>query len=225
MTAHTELLIRELTENAGPVRRLRSPFIRALMWLIASAAYIAMFVVIMPARDDLSVAFQDHLFLIEMAAAFATGLAAAVAAFATIVPGRRRSWAALPVGPLIVWLASLGPGCVHQLNQYGIQGLPLSHNPWCVPFIVLFGTVPAALVTVMLRRGAPLSPGLTATLGGLAAAGLANVGVRIVHPEDVSIMLLFWHVGSVIVLSAVAGAAGRRLFTWRALIEKSQVRA
>ena len=77
----------------------------------------------------------------------------------------------------------------------------------------------------MLRRGAPLTPRLTAALGGLAAAGLANVGVRIVHPEDVSVMLLFWHVGSVIVLSTVAGAAGRYLFNWRMLITKSKIRA
>src|SRR5262249_9350515 len=134
------------------------------------------------------------------------------------------SWVALPVGSLVIWLASLGPGCVEQLNQFGIQGLPLRHNPWCVPFIVLFGALPAVLATVMLRRGAPLSPRLTAALRRLAAAGLANVGVRIVHPEDVSVMLLFWHVGSVVVLSAVAGAAGQRLFNWRALINKSQIR-
>jgi len=225
VTANTQQLIRELTEKSGPVRRLRSPFIRALLWLIPSFVYVGLFVLIMPVRHNSSATFHDQFFVIELAAAFSTGLTAAVAAFASIVPGYSRSWVALPVGPLVIWLASLGPGCVQQLNEFGIQGLPLRHNPWCVPFIILFGALPAVLATIMLRRGAPLTPRLTAALGGLAAAGLANFGVRIVHPEDVSVMLLFWHVGSAIVLSTVAGAAGHYLFNWRVLINKSQTRA
>jgi len=225
VTANTQQLIRELTENAGPVRRLRSPFIRALQWLILSVACIAIFILIMPLHQDLSMVLHDHLFLLELVAAFATGLTAAIAAFSTVVPGYSQLWLALPIGPLVIWLASLGPGCVQQLNHFGIQGLPLRHDPWCVPFIVLFGALPAVFATVMLRRGAPLTPRLTAGLGGLAAAGLANVALRIVHPEDVSVMLLLLHVGSAIVLSAVAGATGRHFFNWRALlINKSQIR-
>jgi hypothetical protein len=161
----------------------------------------------------------------EQVSALATGLAAAIAAFVSVVPGYGRKWALLPIVPLAVWLASLGPGCMQQWNQFGLAHLPLSHNPWCVLFIVLFGAFPAAVITIMLRRGAPLTPRLTAALGGLAAAGLANVGVRIEHPEDVTIMLLVWHVGSVMVLSAIAGTAGQYFFNWSSLIKKSKIRA
>ena len=73
-------------------------------------------------------------------------------------------------------------------------------------------------MALMLRRGAPLTPHLTAALGGLAAAGLANVGVRIIHSEDVSVMLLVWHVGSVIVLSALAGSIGHYFLKWPSVI-------
>jgi hypothetical protein len=127
--------------------------------------------------------------------------------------------------PLAVWLASLGPGCVQELNRFGVQHLPISHNPWCAPFIILFGALPAIAITTMLRRGAPLTPQLTALLGALAAAGLANVGVRIVHPEDVSIMLLIWHAGSVLTLAAIAGVTGRYFFNWSSLVNKSKIRA
>jgi hypothetical protein len=88
----------------------------------------------------------------------------------------------------------------------------------------LFGVAPAVVIRIMLRRGAPLTPRLTAALGGLAVAGLANAGVRIVHPEDVSIMLLVWHIGAVMALSALAGAAGRYFFNWTSLIQKSKIR-
>ena len=84
----------------------------------------------------------------------------------------------------------------------------------CLPSIVLLGTVPAVVMAVMLRRGAPLTPYLTAALGGFAAAGIGNAGVRLVHPEDVSVMLLVWHVGSVMALSILAGSAGRYLLKW-----------
>jgi len=192
------------------------------MWLGISVLYIGILLLIIPARHDVTLNPNDRLFLIEQTAAFATGLTAAIAAFASVVPGYSRNWAALPILPFAVWLASLGPGCVQELNRFGIEHLPLSHNPWCVPFIILFGALPTVLITIMLRTGAPLTPRLTAALGGLATAGLANVGVLIVHPEDISIMLLVWHVGSVMALSALAGAAGRYFFNWTSIIKKSK---
>jgi hypothetical protein len=225
MNVDTNQLIRELTENVTPVRREGRPLTRAMVWFAISFAYIAVVVLIMPARQDVSPNQRGPLFMIEQAAALLTGLGAAVAAFASVVPGYSRKWIALPLLPLPVWLASLGPGCVQELNRFGLQDMPLSHNPWCAPFIVLFGALPAVAITIMLRRGAPLTPHLTALLGALAAAGLANAGVRIVHPEDVSIMLLVWHAGSVMALSAIAGAAGRYFFNWSALINKSKIRA
>jgi hypothetical protein len=221
MTSDTKELIRELTGNVTPVRRTGGPAVRSLAWLALSAAYISAFVLIMPARHDVTPDQRGPLFMIEQAAAIATAIASAIAAFTSVVPGYSRKWAVLPVVPLVIWLASLGPGCVQEWNRSGIQHLPIGHNPWCFPFIVLFGAVPAAAITIMLRRGAPLTPRLTATLGGLAAAGMANAGVRIVHPEDVSIMLLFWHAGGVMALSALAAASGRRFFNWSLLISKS----
>jgi hypothetical protein len=225
MTGDTGQLIHELAERAGPVRRVRPPILRALIWLAVSSAYIGFFVVLIPARHDVSGIPHDYLFMIEQAAALTTGLAASIAAFVSVVPGYSRNWSLLPIVPFAVWLAILGPGCLQEWNQLGIARLPLNHSPWCVPFIVLFGALPAVVMTVMLRRGAPLTPKLTAALGGLAAAGLANVGVRIVHPEDVSIMLLVWHIGAVMALAAMAGAVGPHFFNWASRIQKSKIQA
>src|SRR5437870_2516845 len=217
MTGQTEQFIRQLAGQAVPVRKLPRPYTRAAAWIALSVAYIGLVLLIMPARHDLSSKLHDPLFLIEQFSGLATGIAAALAAFTTVVPGYDRKWAILPLLPLAIWLGSLGPGCIDQLNQFGIQGLPLRHSPWCVPFIVLLGAIPAAAMVLMLRRGAPLTPHLTAALGGLAAAGLANVGVRIIHPEDVTVMLLVWHVGGVMALSALAGSMGRYFLNWRSI--------
>lgn len=224
MKADTNQLIRELTGKVPPVRRQAAPLVRTIIWVAISLTYIGFFVLIMPVRQDLSPDSRGPAFVLEQAAALITGLTAAMAAFASVVPGYSRKWMALPLVPFAVWLTSLGPACIQELNQLGLQHIPLSHNPWCAPFIVIFGALPAIVITVMLRRGAPLTPRLTAAFGGLAAAGLANVGVRMVHPEDVSIMLLVWHVGTVLALSALAGATGKYFFNWATLVTKSKIR-
>jgi hypothetical protein len=70
-------------------------------------------------------------------------------------------------------------------------------------------------MVVMLRRGAPLYPRLTLTLGALAVAAIGNFGMQLFHFRDASIMVLFWHLGSVAVLSALAGWLGRHVLAWR----------
>jgi hypothetical protein len=213
MNRSTEQLIRELAGAAQPVRPLACPHLRAGAWLVISLAYIGLIVYMMPARPEMQAKLRDPMFITEELAAIATGIAAAIAAFATIVPGFRARWAMLPLLPLTVWLASLGPGCLREFQQFGF-GIPLDHSLLCLPSIVLLGAVPAVAMAVMLRRGAPLTPYLTAALGGLAAAGIGNAGVRLVHPEEVTVMLLVWHVGSVMALSILAGSAGRYLLKW-----------
>jgi hypothetical protein len=79
----------------------------------------------------------------------------------------------------------------------------------------MVGAVPAAAMVLMVRRGAPLTPRLTAFLGALAAAALAYVGLRLVHPQDAAFMVFVWQFGSVVVFAAVAGALGRWLLPWR----------
>jgi len=222
MTNSTEQFIRQLAQDARPVRPLARPHARAAIWLALTISYIALVLLVMPARHDLSSTLSEPSFIIEQIAALATGIAAAVAAFATVVPGQNRKWALLPLFPFAIWLGSLGPGCMQELRRFGLEALPLQHSLWCFPFIVMLGALPAIGMTVMLRRGAPLTPHITAALGGLAAAGIGNLGVRIIHPEDVSVMLVVWHVGGVMILCALAASAGGYLFNWRVIVAASQ---
>jgi len=84
--------------------------------------------------------------------------------------------------------------------------------------------VPAIAMALMLRRGAPLTPHVSAALGGLAAAGLGNFGLRLFHPQDASIMVLVWQMGTVFVLTALAGWAGHLLLDWHVLLETARRR-
>lgn len=217
MTRDTETLIRRLAADTAAVRPLPRPWVRTAAWLALSMGYLIVLLLMMTMYHDLRATVSDTRFLIEQLSALATGITAAAAAFTTVIPGHNRKLLMLPVLPLVGWLESLGPGCVEQLAQFGLRSLPLQHSLLCFPLIVLFSAVPAIAMAVMLRRGAPLTPCLTAALGGLAAAGLGNFGVRLIHPEDVSVMLLVWHLGGVFALSALAGSMGRHLLNWHSL--------
>jgi hypothetical protein len=72
-------------------------------------------------------------------------------------------------------------------------------------------------MAVMLRRGAPLAPHLTAALGGLAAAALASFALRFISQEP-SVFVLVWHIGTVVLFSMVAGWVGRNLLNWRSVL-------
>jgi hypothetical protein len=192
--------------------------VRAAVWLGFAAIDIALFVLVMSPRADLARALTDPAFVTEQLAALATGVTAGIAAFASVVPGFRRRVLLLPLPPLAVWLGSVGGGCAVSWIQGNPQGLTLTPDWACIPAIALIGLLPAMLIALMLRRGAPLTPQLTATLGGLAAAGLGNFGLRLCHAQDASVMVLVWQVGAVFLLTAAAGIAGRWVLGWRALI-------
>jgi hypothetical protein len=218
MTHETDALIRRLAETSVAVRRLPAPWIRTMAWLAIGVPYLALVVIVASPRNDLLQKLSEWRFVLEQAAALATGIAAAIAAFATVVPGFSRKLLLLPMLTLAVWLGTLGQGCIQNWIRLGPDGLSLQPDWFCFPAIVLVGAVPAITMAAMVRRGAPLTPHLTAALGGLAAAGIGNFGLRLFHPQDASLMVLVWQFGTVIVLSAAAASAGRYVLSWRALI-------
>ena len=213
MTMDTEKLIERLAEIVEPVRPLARPWIRTAAWLLIAIPYVALVVFVVSPRADLI-----WRYVIEQFAALATGITASTAAFATVIPGYDRKLVFLPALPLAIWLGSLGDGCLEDWIHLGPSGLSLRPDWFCFPAIVLVGAVPAIAMAVMLRRGAPLTPHITAALGGLAAAGLGNFGLRLFHSQDASLMVLVWQVGTVFILAAMAAWAGQYLLNWRSIV-------
>ncbi len=214
----TRKLILRLGESVEPVRPLSRPWARTAVWLLLSIPFAALVVIVASPRSDLVAMISTWRYAIEQAAALATGITAAYAAFASTIPGQDRRILLVPLLPLAVWLGSLTQGCVQSWVQFGPDGLPLRPDWFCFPAIVLVGAVPAIAMAAMLRRGAPLTPHLTTAFGGLAAAGLGNVGLRLFHTQDASLMVLVWQVGTVFALTALAALVGRQLLNWRSIV-------
>ncbi|MBO0764951.1 MAG: DUF1109 family protein [Hyphomicrobiaceae bacterium] len=211
----TDELIQRLVADTGAVRRLKSPWWRAIAWLALALPYVAVVAWVHLASFDAVAVVADPRFMIEQAAGLATALTAAFAAFASVVPGFDRRALLLPLAPLALWLASIGQGCVEDWLQLGPDGLSVRPDWDCLPAALIIGAVPAAVLFVMLRRGAPLHPRVSLALAALAVAAVSNLGMQVFHFRDASVMLLVWHLGGMAAISLVAGSLGGRVLRWR----------
>ena len=217
MNIETDSLIERLARSAKPVRPLANPWRRASFWLMLALPYLVMVVLLMTPRSDLPEKLHDPRFLLEESATLVTAVLAAAAAFSATVPGRSRLVLLLPLPSLLVWLGSLGMGCVEAWLQFGAQGPKLQQDWACLPAIAITGGAPAIVIVAMLRRGAPLLPHITVGLGALAAAALGNFALRLFHPQDASLMVLVWQFGTVALYAAIATMLGGRLLSWKAI--------
>src|SRR5262249_28303573 len=110
----TDELIARLGERCEPIRPLPPPWIRAAEWLGFAMPYVALVALVVSPRADLMTKMSDGHFIVEEVAAIATAITAAVAAFATVIPGYGRKLLFLPLLPLFIWLGSLGWGFAHD---------------------------------------------------------------------------------------------------------------
>jgi hypothetical protein len=211
--SRTDDLIHRLTANASPVRPLGRPWTRAMLWCAGALVSVGVMDWAWSRGTPLALSI-DSRFVWEQGAALLTALTAAAAAFTSVVPGRSRRLAWLPLAPLAAWLTSVGRQCMQDWSAPG--GLPPILGHWgCFPATILFGVIPAVAIVLMLRRGAPVAPRVTTAFAAVAVAGMANFGVRFVHAPDASFIVLAWHILAVFVLSSIVARLGDHVFSWQ----------
>ena len=206
-------LIESLVARAEPVRRLRPPLARAAVWLLFAGLMLVLMVAIKGLRPDLGLSLRQPGFATDVAAALATGILAAVAAFIVSLPDRSRLWLWLPVPALLVWIVNIGHSCL--TTWVDLQpGMHLGDETGCVAALVLTGTPLALTLLLMLRHTALFNPTPVAIVGSLAVAGITASLLPLFHNHDASVLILVWNLGIAALLTAAGGAFGRRVFTW-----------
>jgi hypothetical protein len=211
---NTDRLIESLAQDLRPAPALRGPWARAGWWLLGAAAYLGILTLVMTSRADLAANGTSWRFVVPQVAAILTSATAAAAAFASTVPGFSRRILILPAAAAMVWLGSLLGGAVSEGSQVGSASVAAPREWLCVAMILFGGALPGAGIGLMLRKGAPLTPRLTAALGVLAVAAIANVGACISHPHSSSAVTLVWHGSTILALLALAVCAGHLVLTW-----------
>ena len=195
-----ELLASDLTQ----VRPLPPPWLRTVRWLgIAAAGLIGIALFISP-RPELAERLREPRFLIELSAIAVTAILAAMAAFASSIPGSHGSLSLLPLPGALVWLASLGDGCLQAWVADGGFGPHFAMDWGCIPMMLLAMAPPALTMLAMLRRGAQFTPARSAILGTFAATALGSFGLKLLHVHDTSILLLTWLVAGTAITASIA---------------------
>jgi len=210
----TSDLIDLLVADAKPVRRLRHPAARASCWLLFAALVMFLVGLAHGVRADLAVKLNQPLFVISVAAAMATGILAAMGAFLASVPGMSRHWLLLPAPASLVWVATLGYGCLTHWVSIGPEGMSPGETARCFATLVLVGMPLSLVMLIMLRHVARLSPGPVAMTGSLAVAAITAVALSILHPLDATAMILLWNLGVAALYLSLSGRYGERLLSW-----------
>jgi hypothetical protein len=210
----TDDLIDRLGRNATVTRPLPTPGMRTAAWMVWAVSYLVVVAVMMFAVMSSAGVTPTPLYLVQQGAALVTGIMAARAAFASVIPGANNRVWVLPAIGAAAWGLSLLWAGVLDLQASGTLGVT-SQSDWpCVASMTVGGLIVGSPLVWMLRRGAPLTPGLTAFLAGLAALSVANIEACLTRPHAFALTVLLWHGGTVAAVAAVAALTGRRWLRW-----------
>jgi hypothetical protein len=207
----TPELIERLSASATPVRRLRPPMQRAGLWLLFATVVLAVLALSHGVRPDLATKLGQPVFAAGLVGSLLTGILATITAFCLSVPDRSRLWLLLPVPALVLWVATIGYGCLTDWVSIAPGGLRLGSTLDCFLTLVLASLPPAVLLLAMLRHTAPVQPRILPAIGGLAVAGIAATSMSVLHELDATIMVLIWNLGAAALIVGLGGTIGRRL--------------
>jgi len=211
----TNHLIDQLAARAQPVRPLAAPLRRSMVWVASAASLLAVLTAVYGPRPGLASELSAAPALIEWIASVLTGLLATYAAFQISIPGRSPAWMWLPAPALILWLGSLGWGCIRDHARMGHDAFLIElTSSECAAAITMTSIPLGLLMLLMVRHAGVVRPASTAMLAALSAAALAAAGVSLHHSGETALMVLLWHVGAVAVLSLACLVFGRSLFSW-----------
>ena len=210
----TPQLIDALVERATPVARLGDPFARACRWLCFVAIVVALLAAAHGVRADLVAHLRQPVFLVSLAAALATGILAAVAAFMISLPDRSQWWISLPAPALAVWLSTIGYGCLTDWVSMDPSGVRLGETVRCFATLLLTSVPLSLAMLVMLRHAVLLRPKAVTLTGALAVAALTSFALSLDHDLDATVMILAWNLGTAALITAIGALFGRRMFLW-----------
>jgi hypothetical protein len=207
-----EQLIKSLTADLRPVRPLRSPLLRAALWLGGAALVSALVVSLSVGVHVFAARVAVPRVAWQCAGEALTAASAVLAALMRSVPGRSPRWALLPVPGCALWLGASGLGCLaNGWGQRGHLGDSIDESLHCFVFILGASVPLAAALFAALRRAHPIDPLPVATLGTLGVAASAAFVLEFIHPFDVTVIDLALHLGAVGIVMALGIGLRRRV--------------
>jgi hypothetical protein len=208
--ATTDEFIASLAEDLAPVRRLRPPFVRAMLWVLLASALVALLAAIRDLRADMDLMIVHPAYWMQVIGAWLTGATATLAAFKISLPDRSRAWMLLPLAPAVLWLSGFAGGCLADWIAIP-SGAPVMHDSVRCLTTIILATVPlAGVLWMMLRRARPLRPSGTALVAAVAVAAFADTAHLLIHVVEASLLVLLVNLVPVALIIAAGSVFGRR---------------
>lgn len=211
----TDHLIDQLTRELAPVRVLRPPALRALIWLAVVTGISAVLILRFSQLELILPRLAIPRVTLECVGTLLTAVTAVWAAFELSIPDRSPHWMWLPAAPFALWLGASGLGCLQNGLSLHEPGGIAGHSPHCFIFISAVSVPLAAVLFWMLRRARPIHAWPVAAMGTLGVAATAALVLQFFHPFDVTVIDLALH------LAAIALVVGLGTAWRRALLDAS----
>jgi hypothetical protein len=197
-------VIDELVRDARPVRRLWSPGLRLLAWVVVVCATTAL-VALAGLRPGAAGLVTKPLVLAEIASLGTATLAAAWIAFRASIPGLDRGRA----GAILV--GSLATGAVLSLAQTrpligGSLSAFVGAGIGCTLSSIVIAVIPTAALIWAVARGAALHAAWAGATAGLAAAVWSYLLTQLRCQSDETAHVVVWHGLAVVAVTAAAAA-------------------
>ena len=201
-------LIEELVEELKPSPPPPSTAAGLLCWgLLSWFAVMALILWSGPLRSGaLEQLLHIPRFLFECGLGVAVGLVAMAGALRIATPGRGPSVRVMLPGLMLLgfWIAVYAYGVVSPALAPSMDG----YRGSCFLEVLLYSAPPFVLGLLLLRRRAPLEPGIAAGLAAVAAASLPGLAMQLACMYD-PLHALGLHLSPMLIVGGVGALLGR----------------
>lgn len=214
----TRALIENLVAEAKPVRPLPYPLLRAGLWLAVALGILVLLGADHGVRPDLAAQLARPSFRLGLGASLLTGVLAACGSLIASLPDRSRLWLLLPVPSLLLWLSTIGYGCLTDWVEFDAGSMQMGETLRCFATLLLVSLPLSIVMFAMLRHVARLRPAAVTLTAALAVAAMTSTAMALFHALDATILILIWNLGTAVLIVALEATMGARLLAWFARV-------
>jgi hypothetical protein len=202
-----EELIRTLARDSVPAAPMLRIERQLALTLLCAATVVVVF-------TKMGTALSGNLPVLPILACLAMLVASAVGAVVSSVPGRTawRPAVVLVVISLVVWIVDI---IVRAASPEQATRNLWGDASWmkCLSFTTGVSFVAAFVLVIVIRRGWPLRPRVTAALTFVAGASAAALTTTLECPSNAPLHVLVGHIVPIAVVTSVGAALAGRIFS------------
>lgn len=211
----TKQLVNDLSRQAAPATMAR-PGVYILRLLAFLVIYSLVMQWLLGFRTDISVQFGRPLFVMELLLLAGLLIASANACVLAMYPDQyqKRYVLRLPYVFAALIACMMGFQFFMLPDPRMMMPTPLSHSIECTQFIAVASLLPAALIFILLKKGATLIPLQAGGLAIMTAWSIGALTLRLAEPIDEIYHLLVWHYIPILGFAIVGALLGRCVLKW-----------